>query len=101
MNSGRVRFDLNDSAWVARVGLNYRWDNPRLAYAASLPVKAVAPLDPCGPQRFNGGYIGGNIGGVSYTADRNDLDGFLTDNGSYSATKSAFTGGAQIGWDWQ
>ena len=74
------RFDLNDNVWVARLGLNYRWDNPRAAYAADYPVKAAAPIYGCGPQRFNGGYIGGNIGGVSYTADRNDLDGLLTDN---------------------
>ena len=98
---GLARFDLNDNVWVARLGLNYRWDNPRAAYAADYPVKAAAPIYGCGPQRFNGGYVGGNIGGVGYTADRNDLDGHLTDNGSYSATKAGFTAGAQIGWDWQ
>jgi opacity protein-like surface antigen len=94
------RFDLNDNAWVARLGLNYRWDNPRAAYAASMPVKA-APINPCGVSRFNGGYVGANVGGVSYTAERNDLDGYLTDNNVYSATKAAVTAGAQVGWDWQ
>ena len=97
---GPARFDLNDNAWVARLGVNYRWDNPRAAYAASMPVKA-APVNPCGVSRFNGGYVGGNVGGVSYTAERNDLDGYLTDNNAYSATKAAVTAGAQIGWDWQ
>jgi opacity protein-like surface antigen len=94
-------FDMQDSAWVARLGLNYRFDNPRAAYAASMPVKGAAPLYPCGPARFNGGYVGGNVGGVSYRADRSDLDGFLTDNSGWTATKSAFAGGAVIGWDWQ
>ena len=28
-------FDLVNSAWVSRVGLNYRWDDARNAYAAS------------------------------------------------------------------
>jgi opacity protein-like surface antigen len=94
-------FDLQDSAWVARLGLNYRFDNPRAAYAADMPVKGAAPVYPCGPSRFNGGYVGGNIGGVSYRASRSDLDGFLTDNSGWTANKSAFAGGAQIGWDWQ
>jgi len=94
-------FDLNDSAWVARVGLNYRWDNPRTAMAASYPVKGAAPVFPCGPARFNGGYVGGNAGAVAYTANRNDLDGFLTDNGSFTATKTGGTAGVQVGWDWQ
>jgi outer membrane immunogenic protein len=94
-------FDLNDSAWVGRVGLNYRWDNPRTAYAASFPVKGAAPVFPCGPARFNGGYVGGNAGAVAYTANRNDLDGFLTDNGSFTATKTGATAGVQVGWDWQ
>ena len=70
------------------------------AQAADMPVKA-APVNPCGVSRFNGGYVGGNVGGVSYTAERNDLDGYLTDNNVYSATKAAVTAGVQVGWDWQ
>lgn len=98
---GPFAFDLNDSAWVGRIGLNYRWDNPRNAYAASFPVKGADPVFPCGPARFNGGYVGGNVGAVSYTADRSDLDGLLTDNGGWSATKTAVAAGVQAGWDWQ
>lgn len=100
-NPALNNFDLQDSAWVARLGLNYRFDNPRAAYAADMSVKGASPLYPCGPARYNGGYVGGNIGGVSYRADRSDLDGFLTDNSGWAATKGAFAGGAQIGWDWQ
>jgi opacity protein-like surface antigen len=100
---GRGSFDLNDSAWVGRIGINYRWDNPRTAYAdaAAYPVKGMAPVFPCGPTRFNGFYAGGNAGAVAYTANRNDLDGYLTDNNSYTSTKTAGTGGGQVGWDWQ
>jgi outer membrane immunogenic protein len=36
-----------------------------------------------------------------YRADRSDLDGFLTDNSGWTATDTAFTAGAQIGYDWQ
>jgi opacity protein-like surface antigen len=97
--AGANSFDFNDSAWVGRIGLNYRWDNPRTAYASAMP--AQAPFNPCGPSRFNGGYIGGNVGAVAYTANRNDLDGFLTDNGSYTSTKTGGTAGVQAGWDWQ
>lgn len=95
-----VAFESIDSAWIGRVGLNYRWDNPRIAYAAA-NVPGAIPVHPCGPARFSGGYVGGNAGGVSYTALRNDQDGFVGDNGDYSSTRAGFTAGAQLGWDWQ
>src|SRR5262249_31762152 len=87
-----VSFDLVDSAWVSRIGLNYRGD------------ARVAPKGagyPCGPQRFNGFYVGGNAGGIAYTSDRNDQDGFGVDNGLIRTTDVAATAGAQIGYDWQ
>jgi opacity protein-like surface antigen len=93
-------FVANDSAWVTRVGLNYRFDNPRNAYA-SANAGSVAPVYPCGPARFNGGYVGGNAGAVSYSAVRQDRDGALEILGDLSATTTGFTAGAQAGWDWQ
>ena len=54
-----------------------------------------------GPARFTGLYVGGNVGGVSYTALRHDADGTLSDNGEYTASKIGVTAGGQIGYDWQ
>ena len=84
----------------AEFGLNYRWDNPRVAPTPHR-CRPQAPLHPCGPARFNGGYVGGNIGGISYTALRQDRDTYISDTGDYFPTKSGFTGGVQAGWDWQ
>jgi len=52
----------------------------------------------CGPD-FDGFYIGANLGALSYTAHRNDQNGFLTDHGSYTLRDTGFTGGLQLGWD--
>jgi opacity protein-like surface antigen len=95
-----VSFEHHDSAWVGRAGLNYRWDDPRAAYAAT-NVQGGAPVFPCGPSRFNGGYVGGNAGAVSYTALRQDRDVFSNGIGDYSATGTGLTAGIQVGWDWQ
>ncbi len=62
-----VGFESHDSAWVSKVGVNYRGS----AFAA-----AGRPY--AGPARFTGLYIGGNVGGVSYTALRHDADGYLS-----------------------
>ena len=64
-------------------------------------MQGVAPGYPCGPSRFNGGYVGGNAGAVSTTALRQDRDGFIGSGGDYSATGIGFTAGGQLGWDWQ
>jgi opacity protein-like surface antigen len=85
-----VGFESHDSAWVSKVGVNYRGN----AFAA-------AGRSYAGPARFTGLYIGGNVGGVSYTALRHDADGFISDNGEYTATKIGVTAGGQIGYDWQ
>jgi outer membrane immunogenic protein len=87
-----VSIDLVDSAWVSRVGLNYRWDAPTAPKGAGYP---------CGPQRFNGFYVGANAGGIAYTSDRNDQDGFGVDNSLVRTTDMAATAGGQIGYDWQ
>lgn len=99
-SAANYTFENNDSLWVGRVGLNYRWDNPRASYA-SANAGGAAPFNPCGPSRFNGGYIGGNAGVVSYTALRQDRDGLLGTIGDFSASTTGFTAGAQLGWDWQ
>lgn len=87
-------FQSNDKAWVARVGLNYRWNDAGPVAAAPVPYAG-------GPGRFSGFYVGGNVGGVSYTSVRTDQNSYLVDNAEYTQTKTGFTGGVQAGWDWQ
>lgn len=99
-SAANYTFENNDSLWVGRVGLNYRWDNPRASFA-SANAGAATPINPCGPSRFNGGYVGGNAGAVSYMALRQDRDGLFETIGDFSASKTGFTVGAQLGWDWQ
>lgn len=50
---------------------------------------------------FAGFYIGGNVGVISQTAHRNDLDGFLTDNSGWTTVDTNVTAGVQLGYDWQ
>ncbi|XIA63599.1 outer membrane protein [Bradyrhizobium sp. TZ2] len=100
--AGAGNFENNDSAWVNRVGLNYRFGNPQNAYASASSRVAISP-DPCGPSRFGGGYVGGNLGMVSATARRGDRDlYFFGEAGNeQSASVNSFTAGAQAGWDWR
>ena len=53
------------------------------------------------PDNFNGMYIGGTTGILSHTAYRNDANGFLTDNASWTLNDSNFLGGARVGYDQQ
>lgn len=46
-------------------------------------------------------YIGGHVGIASHDTNFNDVDGLLTDNGSYSSLKTGVTKGLQAGIDWQ
>ncbi|MCB1114757.1 MAG: porin family protein [Chlamydiia bacterium] len=56
--------------------------------------------DCCQPQScFDGMYAGANLGVISHTAHRNDLDGFLTDNSGWTNIDTAFTGGLQVGYN--
>lgn len=55
----------------------------------------------CDQKTFDGFYVGGNVGVISNTAHRNDLDGFLTDNSGWTTIKTGVTGGVQAGYDWQ
>ena len=50
------------------------------ALARPMPPVPAKGATICGPPRFNGFYIGGNVGGVAYTAERNDQDGYPIDN---------------------
>jgi outer membrane immunogenic protein len=54
----------------------------------------------CAPA-FQGFYVGAHGGFASYTAHQNDLDAYFADNSGYTASDTGFTGGAQIGWNWQ
>lgn len=55
--------------------------------------------DCCGSD-FDGFYFGGNIGVVTHTGYRNDLDGFLTDNSGWTISDTDVTVGLQLGYDW-
>ncbi len=86
------QFDANDQAFVARVGLNYRFNGGASALAsaqASMPTKG--PVLAPSVARFNGAYIGVNGAIVSYTAMRHDQDSYINDNGQYSATKFGYS----------
>ncbi len=66
----------------------------------------------CGPD-FNGFYVGGNVGAISHTAHRNDIDGFLSaflnpaatplifSPSGFTTVNTGWEAGLQIGYDWQ
>lgn len=62
----------------------------------------VVDNDPCSccEGELKGFYVGGNVGVLSHTAHRNDLDGFLTDNSGWSTINTGVTVGVQAGYDW-
>jgi outer membrane immunogenic protein len=89
--NGRVEsIQNNDSAWVSRFGLNYRFNGAPAAPSYAPP-----------PARFTGFYVGGQAGVLAYTATRHDQDSYLEDNAVYTNTDIAGTVGAKAGWDWQ
>jgi outer membrane immunogenic protein len=94
--SNTFSIQTQDSAWVSRVGLNYRWDNARNAYAST--QRAARP---CGSARFSGGYVGGTIGAIQRTAVTRDTDGFIFDTADWTAVNANVAGGVQAGYDWQ
>jgi opacity protein-like surface antigen len=91
-NNNAFSVENQDSAWVSRIGLNYRWDKPA-AQASSKPA--------CGPSHFNGGYVGGNVGAIRRTALARDTDAFFFDNVEHTATRGGLSAGVQAGYDWQ
>ncbi|MFC2049327.1 outer membrane protein [Chlamydiota bacterium] len=58
--------------------------------------------DQCCDSRFDGFYIGGNVGFVGFTSHRNDLDGFATAGvaSSFSRNNTSWAAGFQLGYDW-
>src|SRR5262245_19826191 len=72
------------------------------AGAADLPRKASpAPCQcSCDAAKFQGFHIGISGGGAKHVANRNDLDGFLTDNSGWVMEKWGWIGGGQFGYDW-
>jgi len=92
------QFTENDSAWIGRLGLNYRFggDMHRATGSKSLKPAVTASSGPCA--FFGGFYMGVSGGGAYYRADRNDDDGFLTDNGGHARTDDGGIIGAQAGY---
>jgi outer membrane immunogenic protein len=95
-NTNTFSVENQDSAWVGRVGLNYRWDKPQGAQSSPASRKAS-----CDPSRFNGGYIGGNVGAIRRTALTRDTDAYFFDSAEWTETRGGVTGGVQAGYDWQ
>ena len=56
---------------------------------------------PCCEEYFSGFYVGGNVGGISYTAHTTDRDEFFIDGASYTSNDINIVAGVQIGYDWQ
>jgi outer membrane immunogenic protein len=50
---------------------------------------------------FHGFYVGAHGGFAQFTSHQNDRDGYLTDNSGWTATDNQFTGGVQVGYNWQ
>ena|GEM_PF-2070098 len=57
----------------------------------------------CCGSGFNGFYVGGNIGAFHNLLSVNDYDAFFTHEApaGFSAGRTAFTAGVQLGFDWQ
>lgn len=73
-------------------------------YCNSAPCNPCVPCDPCDPcndSKFEGFYVGGNLGIFTNTAHRNDYDGFQEDNSGWSTNNTGFTAGVQVGYDMQ
>lgn len=69
------------------------------ATVATAQDTSTYACDPC--CGFNGFYVGGNLGMLSHVANRNDIDGFLTDNSGWTTMDTSIAGGVQLGYDWQ
>jgi outer membrane immunogenic protein len=78
------------------------------ASAADIAPSYKAPppyVPPCA--QFGGFYVGGHLGGVSHDWTWNDRNAWAKNEvdlalpSSVSSTKSGFTGGVQVGYNWQ
>jgi outer membrane immunogenic protein len=71
------------------------------AGAADLGVPyRAAPVQDCPAAQWAGFHVGGNVGGVIYTANRTDQDGMLGGIASYVQKKSGWLAGGQVGYNW-
>lgn len=64
---------------------------------------AYMPYDDssCCCNKFDGFYVGGNLGVISHTSHRSDFNAFFIDSISTLTTiRTNFIGGGQIGYDW-
>jgi outer membrane immunogenic protein len=52
-------------------------------------------------RNFQGFYVGVNGGYADYKVSQNDHDGYFIDNAGWTASERGFTGGAQVGYNWQ
>jgi opacity protein-like surface antigen len=78
-----------------------------------LTTPLAADFNCCAPQYdpcccgadFNGFYVGGNLGVISHTVHRNDLNGFFSVGDvaptNFSSVRNSFEAGVQVGYDWQ
>jgi outer membrane immunogenic protein len=69
------------------------------AGAADLGVPRAA-VQTCPAPLWAGFYVGGNAGGVIYSANRTDQDGVLGEIASYVQQKSGAVAGGQVGYNW-
>ena len=76
---------------------------PATAAFADLSYQGCCPTayTPCCEEYFSGFYVGGNVGGISYTAHTTDRDEFLVDAATYTSNDINVVAGVQIGYDWQ
>jgi outer membrane immunogenic protein len=64
-----------------------------------VPIRAAA-VQTCPAAVWAGFHVGGNAGGVIYTANRTDQDGVLGEIASYVQEKSGYLAGGQVGYNW-
>jgi outer membrane immunogenic protein len=69
------------------------------ASAADIAIHK-APVRSCAADKFRGGYVGINGGGVTWTANRTDQDEVLVDSATYVQKRWGAVIGGQIGYNW-
>lgn len=82
----------SDGVAIARLGLNYRFDNPASANQAAFSYGT--------PTDFSGFYAGGNLGGALGKMSQTDIDGYDF-RATYDHRNTGITGGGQLGYNWQ
>lgn len=93
------RWGFSETAQVARVGVNYRFDGvggSGYAPGPALPVKALPPP----AASWGGFYVGANVGGGVSRANLEDKD-FNWNGGTQTLVRGGGIAGGQAGYDWQ